>query len=120
MTDPVITWKLDVDKQEEMIVDGQTFENVVTVVHWQVFATDPDTGTKVRDYSAKTVAAPTSQADYIDLSTLQGMDEDTVRQTVIGWAEAVEPGFLAEKEAKVKDMLTAALVAPKTASVAIL
>lgn len=120
MTDPVLTWELTADTQTSMEVGGVTFDDVVTNVHWRLYAEDPATGEFARDYGSQHVPPPTSAEDFIDISTLTGMSDTDKRATVLGWAEAVAPGFVAEKEAKVAAMLAEQQAAPATGSVDIL
>ncbi|WP_407496866.1 hypothetical protein [Pseudooceanicola sp. MF1-13] len=125
-----ITWSLRADVQAEMIVsvpveggaDGETqdltFSNVVTSVHWDVVADDGND--HVRIYGEQHIPAPTDHDSYIDLSDLQDMDADTRHQTILGWAEAIAPGFVDEQEAKVTQALADKIAAPSVTTVSII
>lgn len=117
MVDPV--WTLQVETVSSYTAeDGTTFENVIETVHWRVTATDGDDSETI--YGSTSVPKPTSLETYIDLSTMVEMDSDTKRQTVLGWAEAIEPGFVSEKEAQVIAALEAKQTAPAKAVVNLL
>jgi len=120
MTDPVISWNLTADAQKEMRVDSEVFENVIKTVHWRVTATDPDSGQLVSIYGSKSLPMPTGRENFVDLAELQGMDPETRLSTVIGWAEAIEPGFVSAQDLAVKAMLEAKLKEPAKDTVSIL
>jgi hypothetical protein len=113
-------WKLSADIQAEMTTDAGVLKNVVTTVHWRVFATDGVSGESLSIYGSVAVPPPTSAASYIDLSTLQGKTADEKRATVLGWAEAIQPGFVAEKEAQAVRALERKLAAPSVTAAEIL
>ncbi|WP_437419059.1 hypothetical protein [Sulfitobacter pontiacus] len=120
MTDPVISWSLTADAQKEMHVDSEVFENVIKTVHWRVTATDPDSDQSVSIYGSKSLPMPTGRDNFVDLAELQGMDPDSRLSTVIGWAEAIEPGFVSAHDQKVKAMLEEKLKQPAKDTVLIL
>jgi len=113
-------WKLSAETVSEITVDGVTYNDVVTEVHWECFAMDSETSEKVRDYSSMRIPKPTSKDSFIDISTLQGKTDAEKRDIILGWAEQVEPGFVVDEEAKVKKMLEAKLNEPNKATVNIL
>lgn len=119
MTDPVISWNLTADAQKEMHVDSEVFENVIKTVHWRVTATDPASEQSVIIYGSKGLPMPTGRENFVDLAELQGMDPETRLSTVIGWAEAIEPGFVSTQDIKVKSMLEEKLKEPAKAIVSI-
>lgn len=106
------TWKLSADIQDEMTTEGGTFQNVVTNVHWRCIATDSVSGEELAHYGSKAVPAPTDASSYIDLSALQSLSDEQKRATVLGWAEAIEPGFVEGIEARVTAALEAKMAAP--------
>ncbi|KZX95919.1 MULTISPECIES: DUF7936 family protein [unclassified Sulfitobacter] len=120
MTEPVITWNLTADTQASMTVGTTTFENVITNIHWRVTATDPASEEAVTIYGSKNVPAPTDAASYIDLADLQAMATEERRLTVIGWAEAIDPGFIDTHVTAVTDALADKLAEPETGVVSIL
>jgi len=120
MTDPVISWNLTADAQKEMHVDSEVFENVIKTVHWRVTASDPDSEQSVSIYGSKSLPMPTGRESFVDLAELQGMDPEARLSTVIGWAEAIEPGFVSAQDLAVKSLLEKKLKEPAKATVSIL
>jgi len=114
------SWKLKATTQAEMIVGGVTLKNVVLSVHWRCFATDSATGASLSIYGEQPVPAPETPEGFIDVSVLAGMKEQERRDTVLGWAEAIAPGFVAETEAQVIAALEAELAEPPKATLPIL
>jgi len=120
MTDPVISWKLEAETQKEMHVDSEVFENVIKTVHWRVTATDPDSDQSVSIYGSKSLLMPTGRENFVDLAELQSMDPEARLSTVIGWAEAIEPGFVSTQDLAVKAVLVAKLKEPAKDTVSII
>ena len=118
---PEIQWNLSVDALAEWTAeDGTAYQNVVETVHWRCTVKDTDTGESVTIYSNVAVPKPTGAEDFIDLSVLQGQTEAERRAIVLGWAEAVKPGFVGANEQAVADKLQAKLSEPKRNTVSIL
>lgn len=115
------TWRVSADTIATY-TDGNEnkYTNVVTEVHWRCTATDSDTGETATIYGSKALPRPTSPKTFIDLTSLQAMDTQARRAAVIRWAESIEPGFLADQEAKVTERLQAKLDAPAPAFVDLL
>lgn len=100
--------------------DGVVFTYVIETVHWRVTATDDVSGATETIFGAQPVAMPTDPSSFVDLSVLQGLTAEEKRLTVMGWAEAIEPGFIADKDEKVTALLVATLEAPQRVSANIL
>ena len=101
-------WTLKV----EMLAEYEGFENVIDNVHWRVIATDTDTGATLSIYGSQSVPKPTDKASYIDITTMLDMAPEQRREVILGWAEAIEPGFIAEKEKQAREALRAMQAAP--------
>jgi len=114
-------WTLSADVLADYTAeDGTSFINVIETVHWRVTATDDTSGESVTIYGTQGIPKPTDASTFIDLSVLQGMTDEEKRTTILGWAEAVEPGFVEEKEAAVVSKLQAKLAEPVRQSVSII
>lgn len=114
-------WKLTADVLASYTAkDGTEFTSVVSAVHWRCKATDATTGETLEIYGKRSIPRPTSEENFIDLATLQGQDTATKRATVLGWAEAIAPGFVAEKEADVAERLATKLSESEVAMAEIL
>jgi len=116
-----INWNLSADVLAEYTAeDGTQFQQVLETVHWRVTATDDATDTSTTIYGSQSIPKPTTQEGYIDLSVLLDMTEDEKRQTVLGWVELNDPGFVEEKEQAVAQKLQAKLDEPVRSSVSVL
>lgn len=116
-----INWNLSADVLAEYTTeDGTQFQHVIETVHWRVTATDETSGESVGIYGSKSMPKPTDATTYTDLSVLQSMSDEDKRMTILGWAEAVAPGFIEEKEQAVADKLQAKLDEPVRQSVSIM
>lgn len=114
-------WTLSADVLADYTAeDGTAFTNVIETVHWRLSATNDASGETVGIYGSQSVPKPTDAASFIDLSVLQGMTDEEKRSTILGWAEAVEPGFVADKEAAVTAALQAKLSEPVRQTVSIM
>jgi len=114
-------WNLSAEALAEYTAeDGAVFQQVLETVHWRVTATDDATGESTTIYGSQGIPKPTDASTYIDLSVLLEMPDEEKRQTVLGWAELITPGLVAEKEQAVKDKLQAKLDEPVRSSVGIL
>jgi hypothetical protein len=114
-------WTLNADVLAEYSAeDGTQFQQVIETVHWRLTATDDASGESVGIYGSQSVPKPTDATTYIDLSVLQNMTDEEKRTTILGWAEVVEPGFVADKEASVAQKLQAKLDEPVRQSVSIM
>lgn len=105
-------WRLNADIQPEMTVEGGVFKNVITTIHWRCIATDKDSGQTLDLYGSVLIPPPSSAENYIDLTILGEMSVEKRRATVLSWAEAIKPGFVAETEAQAIAALEAQLSAP--------
>ncbi len=99
-------WKLNV----EVVPEANGFVNVVSVVHWECFARQGDQ--QVRLYGAIDLPPPVESQSYVDLTTIQGTDEDGRRTIVLGWADFLRPGFVKATEIAVRERLQALLEKP--------
>ncbi len=120
MLDPVITWSLTADTQKTVKVGQSVLENVITNVHWRVTATDPETEASATLYGSKSLPLPDDPENFIDLESLQELDAEQRRLTVIGWAEAMDPGFVDGQTENVLAALAGKLAEPETGVVSIL
>lgn len=113
-------WTLQVETVASYTAeDGTTFQNVIENVHWRVTATNTD-GEAETIYGSTAVPKPTDAKNFIDLKKMVALDADTKRTMILGWAEAIEPGFVAEKEAQVVSNLEARLSAPARATISLM
>jgi len=116
-----INWNLSADVLAEYTAeDGTQFQQVLETVHWRVTATDDATDTSVSIYGSQGIPKPTTQEGYIELSVLLDMTEDEKRQTVLGWVELNDPGFVEEKEQSAIQKIQAKLDEPVRSSVSVL
>ena len=115
-----LTWSLRAEIQASLSIPVGTFENVVRAVHWSLTCQDSETGKSVRIYGLQKVPSPTSAANYIDLSEIQGLSEDDRRAIILAWAEMVEPGFVAQVEANAALTLGGMLQAPAHSTVTLI
>ena len=120
MTEPVISWQISADTQATMEVGNLVFKDVITTVHWRVTATDEATGESATVYGSKALSAPKDVDSYIDVSALRAMEPEQRKATVIGWAEAIDPGYLYEQDAKAREILASKLSAPAVSNIAII
>lgn len=109
-------WTLDV----EMLSEHNGFTNVIDNVHWRVHANDTDTGATTSIYGSQSVPKPTNHASYIDITTMLDLTAEERRVLILGWAEAIEPGFIEEKEAQARATLEEMNAAPARTVLALL
>lgn len=90
-----LTWDLRVKHEDYTAPDGTLFPKTIRAVFWRLTITDPVTGISSQLSGDEAVALPTSPDTFIDLDELLALPRDTRRSAVIGWAEKVNPGFIA-------------------------
>ncbi|MCA0871222.1 hypothetical protein LCL97_10310 [Seohaeicola saemankumensis] len=107
-------WKLNATVLPE--VNG--FADVVQVVHWECFASEGDT--LARLYGAVDLPPPTDPETYVDLSAIQEASGESRRAIILGWAEQLQPGFVAATEAAAMARLQERLAQSAPAQVTLL
>jgi len=112
------TWKLSVETVSPVTVGEDVYTDVVTQVNWTCIAFDGPDSESIS--GAKTIPMPTSPETYIPLDDIFTLEDEAKRATVLGWAEIIEPGFVAAREADVIAKLSARLATPSTSSVDLL
>ncbi len=110
---PVTTsWKLHSENLAELEVEGVTLQDVIRVIHWRCIATDGENSAEI--YGSHQIPAPTSPAGYIPIDSIKEMDPEPRRATILGWAEMIDPGFVAAAESAAAARLVAMTTAPAT------
>lgn len=112
-------WKLKADVDAQHIDEnGNEYANVLRIVRWRCFAHDGENEISV--YGSKNLPLPTNPETYIDLTEITGKSEDERRAIILGWAEMIDPGFVAEKEALAINQLKSKVEAPQSQTLTIL
>jgi len=93
-----VKWSINVEIVDEM----GGFSDVITRVHWSAVGRSEN---GVARLSGHEDLDPPNESTYIDVSELVSMSHDDRRATVIGWAERLRPGFLADITAQLETKL---------------
>lgn len=111
---PIFEWLVEVEVDDLVQNEqGLFFEDVIREVNWRCTIKDTETNSTRSMVGTVLLPIPESQENYIDLSTIINMESDEKRSTVIGWAELIQPGFIANTQQTLTNQLQNEIDKPK-------
>ena len=105
-----IFWKLHSENLAELEVEDGTLQDVICVVHWRCIASDGDVSAEI--YGSHDIPAPKTTDGYIPIDAIKNMEPVQRRETILGWAELIDPGFVLGTEQLATDKLQEKLNTP--------
>lgn len=94
------------------------FQNVITEVHWTL--TVQKSGASKSRSGAVLMPSPVTSQTYINLEDILAMPRRQRRATVLGFAEAIRPGFVNAQVASLTAEIDKELAAPVAGRIEIL